>query len=169
MRLLVYFVYKYRSMVIGNTNICVKAVSCEYKAHSLLFVLELISMKGSFYYSWGGGGEGGGSFLYGLGVISLRRIMTRVIPVRSEMTHASFCRGGSFLCITPALNNYRAFSYHVILILPLTTMVLFFRKVSSKIILCGRPPILLLYPLRLNPNYFRASFFVYVIKTINHL
>ena len=36
-------------------------------------------------------------------VISLRRIMTRVIPLRTEMTHGSFCKGGSFLCILPAV------------------------------------------------------------------
>ena len=28
------------------------------------------------------------------GVISLRRMMTQVIPLRREMTHGSFCKGG---------------------------------------------------------------------------
>ena len=32
--------------------------------------------------------------------------MTRVISIRNEMTHGSFCRGGSFLCITPTLYFY---------------------------------------------------------------
>ena len=36
-------------------------------------------------------------------VIALRREMTQVISLRKEMTHGSFCREGSFLCITPAL------------------------------------------------------------------
>ena len=35
-------------------------------------------------------------------LISLRRITTWVIPLCSEMAHGSFCRGGSFLFITPA-------------------------------------------------------------------
>ena len=35
-------------------------------------------------------------------LISLRRITTWVIPLRNEMAHGSFCRGGSFLFNTPA-------------------------------------------------------------------
>ena len=34
--------------------------------------------------------------ILGSGAISLRRIMTRVILLRSEMTHGSFCRQGHF-------------------------------------------------------------------------
>ena len=33
------------------------------------------------------------------GVISLRRIMTRIIPLRRETTHGSFCNGGHFFVL----------------------------------------------------------------------
>ena len=53
----------------------------------------------------------GGSFLLSLqsGTISSRRIMTRIIPLRRKMTHGSFCRVESFLCITPARVGHSRF------------------------------------------------------------